>query len=131
MSREDLVRMRGAWDTRHWISIPSLNHEADAIQVERHLKPLPGVSLLQIDLASRRIRITYDQTMTCFDQILETLEEIGFPASDGWWSKKKATWFQYLDTNARQNANAPAPPCCSNPKGLDTGTPKRPVKRKQ
>ena len=46
------------------------------------------------------------------------LEDIGFPASESWWSRLKANWLQYLDENGRENANAPAAPCCNNPRGI-------------
>lgn len=119
MSRDHFIKMRGAWDTRHWIAIPALSHEADGLQVEEHLKKQLGVSHVQIFMTTKQIRVTYDQTVIDYDQILEHLGQIGFEASNSWWSTKKATWFQYLDINARESASAPSPPCCNNPKGLN------------
>ncbi|MEJ1298035.1 MAG: cation transporter [Candidatus Sedimenticola sp. (ex Thyasira tokunagai)] len=121
MNRDQMSANHGAWDTGHWINIPSLNHEADGLQIDRILKALSGVHEVNVSISTRKIYIIYDQTQTDFQKIQEKLEEIGFPASNSWWSRKKADWFQYLDTNARANANAPTPPCCSNPKGLNTG----------
>ncbi|MEJ1354601.1 MAG: cation transporter [Candidatus Sedimenticola sp. (ex Thyasira tokunagai)] len=121
MNRDQMSANHGAWDASHWINIPSLNHEADGLQIDHILKALSGVHEVNVSISTRKIYIIYDQTQTDFQQIQEKLEEIGFPASNSWWSRKKADWFQYLDTNARANANAPTPPCCSNPKGLNTG----------
>ncbi|PLX61818.1 heavy-metal-associated domain-containing protein [Sedimenticola selenatireducens] len=118
MSRDQFIKMRGVWDTRHWIAVPGLSHEADGLLLEQSLSALDGIRLVQIVPGRRRIRVTYDQTRIDFRQILERLESIGFPASDSWWSVRKAGWFQYLDRNARENAHAPEPPCCSNPKGI-------------
>jgi hypothetical protein len=118
MSRDQFIKMRGAWDTRHWITVPGLSHEADGLQLEHSLAQLDGMQRVQTIPGKRRIRVTYDQTRVDFQQILERMESIGFPASDSWWSLRKAEWFQYLDRNARENANAPEPPCCSNPKGI-------------
>ncbi|WP_428609679.1 heavy-metal-associated domain-containing protein [Sedimenticola sp.] len=121
MSRDQFIKMRGAWDTRHWIKVPGLSHAADALQLEQCLTELDGVQRVQIVPDRRRIRVTYDQTQTDYQTILERLAAIGFPASESWWSARKATWFQYLDRNARDNAQAPEPPCCSNPKGISAG----------
>lgn len=121
MSRDQFIRMRGAWDTRHWIGVPGLSHEADGLRLEQSLGELDGVQRVEVVVGRRRIRVTYDQTRIDFLQILECMAENGFPASDSWWALRKAAWFNYLDRNARENANAPEPPCCSNPKGIATG----------
>ncbi|MCW8944513.1 MAG: heavy-metal-associated domain-containing protein [Sedimenticola sp.] len=118
MSRDQFIKMRGAWDTRHWISVPGLSHPADALQLEASLSALQGMNRVVIYPEQQRIRVTYDQTRLDYQHILEQLEMIGFPASTGWWSLRKAGWFQYLDQTARENARAPEPPCCSNPKGI-------------
>ncbi len=121
MSRDEFIKMRGAWDTRHWIQVPALKQDTDVIRVEAALKKLSGVSVIKFYPEKRKVRITYDQTKIDFRNILRQLEEAGFPASAGWWSRLKADWFQYLDQNARENANAPEPPCCSNPRGIGGG----------
>jgi hypothetical protein len=121
MSRDQFIKMRGAWDTRHWISVPALSHEADGLQLEKSLAELPGVNRIIAYPQKKKIRVTYDQTQLNYNQILERLESIGFPASTGWWALRKAGWFQYLDQTAKENACAPDPPCCSNPKGIGSG----------
>lgn len=118
MSKDQFVRTRGAWDTRHWIGVPGMVHEADAQRLCEYLEALNGVSGVSCDTGSQRIRVTYDQTRLDYDTLLQQLEAFGFPAADGWWARQKGTWFQYLDRNARENANAPEPPCCSNPRGI-------------
>ncbi|MET0048326.1 MAG: heavy-metal-associated domain-containing protein [Sedimenticola sp.] len=121
MSRDDFIRMRGAWDTRHWIRIPSLSHEADGVRITQYLKQMDGVRQIEVLQKLRKIRVTYDQTKVDYESIKEQLEKNGFPISDSWWSRRKGKWFQYLDFNAKVNANASSPPCCSNPRGLNTG----------
>lgn len=118
MSRDQFIKMRGAWDTRHWISVPALSHQADALQLEASLAALQGMTRVIAYPNKQKIRVTYDQTQLDYQQILERLASIGFPAAAGWWSLRKADWFQYLDQTARENARAPEPPCCSNPKGI-------------
>ena len=115
MSRESFIKMRGAWDIRHWIDIPNLDCEVHAKKIERLLSDVPGVRKIMTYPNRQQIRISYDQTKTDFKKILKTLADAGFPATNGWWAKKKASWFYYLDQNARVNAAIPASPCCSNP----------------
>lgn len=118
MSRDQLIRMRGAWDARHWIKVPALSHDADGLQVQSHLAEINGVGEVEYYPGKHRIRVTYDQTRIDYDSLLQQLEAHGFPAANDWWSRQKGAWFQYLDRNARENANAPEPPCCSNPRGI-------------
>ncbi|MCW8907399.1 MAG: heavy-metal-associated domain-containing protein [Sedimenticola sp.] len=118
MSRDQFIRMRGAWDTRHWINVPGLAHEADGMKLREQLGEITGVGGVECYPAKRRVRITYDQTRVDYHTLLQNLEALGFPASGGWWARQKGAWFQYLDRNARENANVPEPPCCSNPRGI-------------
>lgn len=111
-----------AWDIRHWIRIPALNHQADAITINNALAKLPGILQVQVYLERKKIRVEYDQTKVDFLLLKNQLEAVGFPLSDSWWWRRKWSWFQYLDVNARENANAPAPPCCSNPKGINAAS---------
>lgn len=124
MSRDQFIRMRGAWDTRHWISVPGLVHEADGLSIQERLGEVGGIRGVEFSPKKHRLRITYDQTRIDYDTLLQHLGALGFPASDSWWSRQKGIWFQYLDRNARENANAPEPPCCSNPRGI-AGTRRR------
>jgi hypothetical protein len=45
--------------------------------------------------------------------VVRLLEEQGFPPSNNWWARVKASWFQFTDSNARENANLPPPACCN------------------
>jgi len=119
MSSEDYMRLPGAWDVRHWLRIPALRHDADAITIEEGLGRLSGVRGIQIYRSRRKIRVLYDQSNIDYQSIKQRLEEIGFPVENNWWWNQKGNWFQYLDCNARENANAPSAPCCSNPRGLE------------
>ena len=126
MGREDFMRLPGAWDVRHWISIPALGHEADGNAIAAALGKLQGMRRVRAYVGRKRIRVLYDQTKLDFYLIKDQLEQVGFPMADSWWWRQKENWFQYLDTNARDNANAPPPVCCSNPKGLDRSTRRQP-----
>lgn len=108
----------GPWDARRRIRLPGLSHGADREALERRLQGLDGVRSVKVSDAGRQVSVVYDRTRLDYGQIETALERAGFPAAKSLWSRMKAGWFRYLDTTARENARAPAPPCCSNPRGL-------------
>ena len=114
MSSEDYMRLPGAWDVRHWLRIPALRHDADGSAIEDELGGLDGIRGVQVYVSRRRIRVLYDQSKTDYRSIKDRLEAIGFPIADNWWWNQKGNWFQFLDANARENANAPPAPCCND-----------------
>ena len=118
MKTKDPLKPVGAWEVRRRIKIPALAHEADAAVVQRTLEVLRGVLTVRADVEKQHIQVRYDITICDFRTIAEALSEIGFPHPNNWWWHFKANQFQYVDTNGRDNANTPAPPCCSNPKGI-------------
>jgi len=115
MSKRQPLKPTGAWEVRRRIKIPALGHAADAMALERVLGDLGGVCGVAADVERRRITVVYDATGTDFRTIEEALENTGFPPLDNRWSRFKARWFQYSDTNARGNANARPSPCCNKP----------------
>lgn len=118
MKTIDPLKPVGAWEVRRRSKIPALAHEADAIVVERALGALSGIHKVRSDVGKHQIEVRYDITASDFGTIADALAEVGFPHPNNWWWHFKANQFQYVDTNGRDNANAPAAPCCSNPKGI-------------
>ena len=109
---------QGTWEVKRRITLPGMVHELDTRVIAQHLRGISGVRGTSADIERHCVTVVYDVTQSSFLEMLEALEEIGFPAADNRWARFKANLFQYLDTNARDNANAPAAPCCSNPKGI-------------
>jgi len=112
------MKIEGVWDVKRKISLPSLSHQADGDMVASTVAGLAGVHEVQVDVAGQQLLVLYDVTRVDYQTILDALAQAGYPAKDDWWARVKRGWFQYLDTNGRENANAPEPPCCSNPKGI-------------
>jgi hypothetical protein len=97
-------------------------HQWDTRTITERLASISGVRGITADIERYRVTVVYDITQSNYHEMLAALEEIGHPAANNWWARSKANYFQYLDTNGRENANAPAAPCCSNPKkSLDGG----------
>ena len=115
MKSQDPMKPQGTWEVRRRIGIPALVHAADALTVERHLNALAGVRKALGDMARRRVEVRYDASEVDYRTVAQRLEAIGFPPDDGRWSRFKGGLFQFLDTNARNNAHAPPPACCNKP----------------
>lgn len=125
MSRDQFIRMRGAWDTRHWIRIPALDGPISGERLKTSIEQLEGVRLVLTYPLRQKIRVTYDQTKIDYRKILNALAQLELPAAEDWLSKAKGNWFQYLDETARENARVPASPCCSNPTNILSKSKKR------
>ncbi|MCP4285621.1 MAG: heavy-metal-associated domain-containing protein, partial [Gammaproteobacteria bacterium] len=115
MSKQDYMHVKSAYDTKHWIRVPALNHRFDADAILNNLNIIPGVHEVLTEIRHKRVRVLYDQTQIDYLSIEDALAEVGFPAETRWWWRLKGSWFQYLDSNARENFSAPSAPCCSHP----------------
>ncbi len=67
------------------------------------------------DPKKRHVLVIYDVTGSDYQGLERALEEVGFPPLDNWWARLRSNWYQNLDINGRENANAPAAPCCNKP----------------
>ena len=115
MKREDALKPTGTWEVRRRIKIPALVHAADALAIERALGKLSGVRKAAANIDKHQVVVRYDITGSDYQTIVEVLENTGFPPLNNWWCRYKTKWFQYLDTNGRDSANAPISPCCNKP----------------
>jgi copper chaperone CopZ len=106
---------QGAWKVRRHVTLPTLEGEADVAAVAQCLESLPGVRGVQADPRRHRLTVVYDITRLNYRQILDTLTEGGYTPSDSRWARLKTNWLQGLDETGRENAHAPAAPCCSKP----------------
>lgn len=115
MRKRDSMKPAGTWEVRRRIRIPALGHAADAMAVEHALGEVTGILKVAADVAKRQVSVLYDAIGSDYRSIVTALEEAGFPPLDNGWSRLKADWYQYSDTNARENANARPSACCNKP----------------
>jgi copper chaperone CopZ len=97
------------------IKLQSLGHAADALAVERALAELPGVVKAVADVDKHRVVVRYNTSQQNFRNIVQTMENTGFPALDNWWSRFKGNWYRFSDETARENAKVPPSACCNKP----------------
>ena len=115
MSQPRTLKPIGTWEVRRKIKIPALGHAADAMAVESALMSLSGVQGAAAHAAKRQAVVLYDATIIDYRSIELALVKTGFPPLDNRWSRFKGRWFQYSDTNARENANVRPSACCNKP----------------
>jgi len=102
-----------SWEARRWIKIPALIHDADGAVIERALGEIAGVHRIGINLSKKRLIVEYDASKLSYQAIADVLEKTGFPPSNNWWSRIKAGWYEYADSNSRENAKVPPSACCN------------------
>jgi len=115
MKSQDPMKPIGTWDVKRRIKIPALNHAADVLTVERAVSVLSGVRRMSSDLEKQQVLVRYDASESSYQAIVEVLVNTGFPPLDNWWNRFKGNWYQYTDTNARENAVTPPSACCNKP----------------
>lgn len=113
MANTHSAKPTGVWEVTRTIRIPGLSQEADALVIVRALDELSGVKKVSTDTHKRCVSVQYDASAVDYNSIVILLESAGFPALSGWWSRLKGNWYQFTDSNARENANLPTPPCCN------------------
>ncbi len=105
----------GVWDVRRKIVVPALSVADSPASAIEAVEQLEGVHSVKVDAKKRRLVVTYDASRIDYYSITVTLGGVGFPPQDSWWSNLWARIYQFTDSNARDNANTPAPPCCNKP----------------
>lgn len=113
MKSQDRLKPEGTWEVLRHIKIPGLNHSAGAVAVEAILGDMPGIRKTSSNLATHSLSVRYDASQLNYHAITDALKNAGFPPLDTWWTRIKGGFYQYADTNARDNAKAPAPACCN------------------
>ncbi|MCB1750952.1 MAG: heavy-metal-associated domain-containing protein [Gammaproteobacteria bacterium] len=115
MKNSGSMKSTGAWDVNRRISVPALVHAADGMAIERAVNALSGVRSVTVNLDKHLLVVCYDASKSDYQLIVESLKNTGFPPSDDWRSRVRGSWYQFSDTNARDNAKAPPSACCNKP----------------
>jgi len=113
MSEMQSSRPTGVWEVRRKIRIPALVHAADGASLKRALEQYEGVRQAEVEPVKHRVEVRYDASVIDFMTLLSVLEEQGFPPTRSWLARLKASWYQFTDSNARENAHLPPPACCN------------------
>lgn len=60
------------------LTIPAIHCESCVRTVERTLKGLAGVQVAGVDVATKRVRVQFEESSVSLDQIREALDQVGF-----------------------------------------------------
>jgi hypothetical protein len=82
------------------------------------LTALDGVLDAVLEQDRRKVRVRYNAGRVGYGELEAVLADAGVLDTTRRWQRFVASWYRYLDTNARDNANAPPAACCSNPRGI-------------
>lgn len=115
MNTQDSIKSTGTWEVKRKMKIPGLLHATNAEVVEHSLSQLSGVQKVISDVEKHQVTIRYDASRIDYAGIEKLLKDAGFPPLNNSWSRFKKNLYQFTDTNARNNANAPTRPCCNRP----------------
>lgn len=115
MSDSDNRRSTSAWEVTRRLKIPGMVEAADASKITWRIKEVPGVRSAEARVDKHRLVVRYAASETDYHVIVTVLEELGYPVAGDRWSALKGGWYQFTDTNTRENAQAPEPACCSKP----------------
>lgn len=113
MSDNHNTQTGGIWDVRRSLSVPGLVHEADSASLVSRMEAMDGVKKVTTDVRHHKVVVTYDASSVDFYSLARQLEDLGFPPAKGWWSRLKGNWYQFTDSNSRENASLPPPACCN------------------
>ena len=75
----------------------------------------PAIKKVDYDSTAENLLIEYDQLVLNFTGLLAILSELGINYKKGFVLNCRSSWYDYLDTTARENASAPPPACCNKP----------------
>ena len=75
----------------------------------------PAIKKVDYDNTAENLLIEYDQLLLNYTGLLAILSGLGVSYKKGLIFNIHTSWYDYLDTTARENASAPPPACCNKP----------------
>ncbi|WP_456447092.1 hypothetical protein [Thiolapillus sp.] len=115
MNKKHAVDTGDSWTVRRNLRLATPASGDEAARITEALNSLEGLSGFKIEAGSDRLEVTYNVTKMDYQALGSTLETLDCPLASGGWSRIKGWFYQFSDTNARDNAKAPPPPCCNKP----------------
>ncbi|MFK5987186.1 MAG: hypothetical protein QM479_17400 [Pseudomonadota bacterium] len=108
------------WKVRRNIQISQFKDSHQRSLIQQELAKQVGVKKVDIDSHTdkSKIWITYDASQINYCDIIDVLIKRDIFPVNNWWNRFKASWYQFTDNNARDNANAPPAPCCNKSPGM-------------
>jgi len=61
--------------------VPRMHCDGCAATVERAVRSVPGVRSVEVDLARKEVRVTFEEGAANEEQLKRTLEQAGYPVA--------------------------------------------------
>ena len=95
--------------------LPAMLCDADVAKIVYVLSSECKVIDIHADVDKQMLSLKYDVSQVQYTHILVVLESAGYGIMHGFLSSIKTAWYEFTETNKRDNANAPPPACCNKP----------------
>ena len=115
MNKKQTVDTGDTWTVRRHLRLATPASADQAARITEALGSLDGLIGFKVEQGSDGLEVTYNVTQMDYQVLSKTLEELGCPLASRGWNRIKGWFCQFSDTNARDNAKAPPPPCCNKP----------------
>ena len=115
MNKKQAADTDDTWTVRRALRLARVVSADDIARIEKNLASLEGLLCFSVKQGSDKLKVSYNVMKMDYQVLGKTLDELGCPLSSRSWSRIKGWFYQFSDTNARDNATAPPPPCCNKP----------------
>ena len=115
MNKKQAADTDDTWTVRRTLRLAGTVSADEVVRLKEPLESLEGLIGFSIEQGSDRLKVIYNVMKMDYQVLDKTLDALGCPLSSGSWSRIKGWFYQFSDTNARDNAKAPPPPCCNKP----------------
>lgn len=64
--------------TARTLSVPGISCDHCKMSIEQAVGSLPGIDAVAVDIATRTVDLSFDETAPGLDQIIEAIEDVGY-----------------------------------------------------
>ncbi len=115
MKKKHVPDTGDSWTVRRNLRLATPASPDETAWIRKALGSLEGLLGFNIEEGSDMLEVTYNVVKMDYQVLGKNLETLGCPLASTGWSRIKGWLYQFSDTNARDNAKAPPPPCCNKP----------------
>ena len=115
MNKKQAADTNDTWTVRRNLRLARAVSADEVARIEEALASLEGLVGYSIEQGSDRLKVSYNVMKMDYRVLGNALDKSGCSLASRRWSRIKGWFYQFSDTNARDNAKAPPPPCCNKP----------------
>ena len=97
------------------ILLPAMQTDTDVDNIVHLLTADDKIMEIHVNLDKQLLFVKYDVSQIEYSQLLIILDDAAYPTQRGLLATLKTAWYEFIENNKRDNANAPPPACCNKP----------------